>query len=66
MDRGIRLNARQKNLGLKDQEVQRDSGLSIDTIRKLGKVSMSAELLDSLEQGIEAARLAKISVLQAG
>lgn len=66
MDRGIRLKARQKNLGLKDQEVQRASGLSIDTIRKLGKVSMSAELLDSLEQGIEAARLAKISVLQAG
>ncbi len=60
------MKARQKNLGLKDQEVQRASGLSIDTIRKLGKVSMSAELLDSLEQGIEAARLAKISVLQAG
>lgn len=66
MDRGMKLKARQKNLGLKDREVEKASGLSIDTIRKLGRINMTDALLDELESAIEAARMSRIKSLQAG
>lgn len=63
MDRGIALKARQKRFGLKDREVA-SAGVSIDVVRKLGKVNMTVDALDSLERAIESARLSKIKVLQ--
>lgn len=62
----MKLKAWQKSLGLKDREVEKASGVSIDTIRKLGRAPMSEEMLNAIEAAINAARLSKIKLLTAG
>lgn len=64
-DRGMKLKERQKLWGLKDKEVaQAIPDGSIDTVRKLGRVKFTDEMLDLIEDGIERARLNRIKRLQ--
>lgn len=65
-DRGMKLKQMQRQWGLKAKDISNASGgqLSIDTIRRLGKIGMSDEMLDSMEENIEKARQIKFRSLQ--
>lgn len=67
LDRGTKLKQRQRLLRLRAKEISEackggEIEPSIDTIRKLGQVGMSPEMLNAIEAGIEKARLKKQSL----
>lgn len=61
MNRGFRIKKMQKAWKISDGDVlaamKKDvAGRSIDTIRKLGRIHMSDEVLNNIEEGLQEAR----------